>query len=245
MSLLYFEKSDIRQWLPKLQSHRGYRPTGIEENTLASVKEAYKLGYKMVEFDVRLTADGVLILHHDPSIESALIQKTDLEKLKTFKSIDTLEDVFKWLVSLKDLSFKLNVELKSRSILNGILEKKTCQLILKYKLTNQIMISSFNPLALSWVRFYTPKVYRALLLTFEKEKGNTFLIKKMILNRLAKPHVLNLRYQDWVFEKFAAVLEEVPVVLWTCNDLQIYKENKDHIYGIISDEITPQMFKDL
>lgn len=202
------------------------------------------MNYKMVEFDVRLTSDGFLILHHDPAIESALIEKTDLDALKKFKTIDTLEDVFAWLVSIKDLSFKLNVELKSRSIVDGTFEKKTCELIKKYRLVNQVMVSSFNPMSLGWVRFYTPKVYRALLLTFEKEKGNSFLIKKMILNRLARPHVLNLRYQDWILEKFLPVLEQVPVVLWTCNDLQIFEKNKDNIYGIISDEITPQMFKE-
>lgn len=39
------------------------------ENTLASIREAARLGARWVEFDVKLTADGEAILFHDDTLE--------------------------------------------------------------------------------------------------------------------------------------------------------------------------------
>ncbi|MGE5515600.1 MAG: glycerophosphodiester phosphodiesterase family protein [Bacteroidota bacterium] len=54
--------------LPKVIGHRGacgHAP----ENTLASFATAADLGCAMVEFDVRLSADGIPIVFHDDSLE--------------------------------------------------------------------------------------------------------------------------------------------------------------------------------
>jgi len=48
-----------------LLGHRGMG-AGPGENTLASFSEAVRLGADGVELDVRRTADGALVLHHDP-----------------------------------------------------------------------------------------------------------------------------------------------------------------------------------
>ena len=244
MSLLFFKKSSICQWLPKLQAHRGYHMQGIQENTLAAIQKAFQMGYEMAEFDVHQTADGIVVLHHDALLKDVgFVRKLSLDNLRKVKNFDTLEDVLVWLSQLENKSFKLNIEIKSKRIFSNSLEKKVCALIKKYNLSAQVMISSFNPLSLMWVRFFHPSLYRALLLTFEIEKGNSWIIQKMGLNFLARPHVLNLRYQDWSKARFATVLARVPIVLWTCNDLKIYQKNKEDIYGIISDEITPEDFK--
>jgi len=39
------------------------------ENTLAALRRAHALGCRWVEFDVRLTSDGALILLHDDRLE--------------------------------------------------------------------------------------------------------------------------------------------------------------------------------
>jgi glycerophosphoryl diester phosphodiesterase len=54
--------------LPPVIGHRGaaaYAP----ENTLASLRKAKALGCAWVEFDVRLSADGALVLCHDPRLD--------------------------------------------------------------------------------------------------------------------------------------------------------------------------------
>lgn len=239
MNTWFFKKSNFAQWLPRLQAHRGYCLAGAPENSLASIQKALELDYPMAEFDVRITKDGELILNHDPIIDGHVIKTSTFEFLSTFRKLETLDQIFQWLMSVKEKDFKLNVELKSRSVFRADLEKATCLLVQKYGLQSRVMISSFNPMSLAWVRFYDSKIYRGLLLTFENEKGNHWIIKKMFLNILAAPHGLNLRFQDWSAEMFKGIGPKFPVVLWTCNDLKFYKEVKSQIHGIISDEITP------
>lgn len=52
---------------PLIFAHRG-GGTLAPENTLAAMKMGHELGYQGVEFDVKLTADNVSILLHDPTL---------------------------------------------------------------------------------------------------------------------------------------------------------------------------------
>ena len=49
--------------------HRGAVHPAAPENTLAAVERALRQGADGVEVDVRVTADGVPVCHHDPSLE--------------------------------------------------------------------------------------------------------------------------------------------------------------------------------
>lgn len=49
--------------------HRGAVHPTAPENTFASVERALRQGADGVEIDVRVTADGVPVCHHDPSME--------------------------------------------------------------------------------------------------------------------------------------------------------------------------------
>lgn len=51
-----------------LLGHRGSADATAPENTLAAVERALRLGADGVEVDVRLTADGVAVCHHDPGL---------------------------------------------------------------------------------------------------------------------------------------------------------------------------------
>lgn len=54
--------------LPKVIGHRG-AAGHAPENTLASIRRAAQLGASWVEFDVKLTRDGTLVLFHDDTLE--------------------------------------------------------------------------------------------------------------------------------------------------------------------------------
>jgi len=48
-------------------AHRGaFKKNGFPENSIASLREAIRLGCTGSEFDVRMTADEVLVVNHDP-----------------------------------------------------------------------------------------------------------------------------------------------------------------------------------
>jgi glycerophosphoryl diester phosphodiesterase len=53
---------------PKLAAHRG-AGTLAPENTLAAFRLGYRHGYRMAEFDVKLSSDGVAFLLHDATLD--------------------------------------------------------------------------------------------------------------------------------------------------------------------------------
>jgi len=53
---------------PIVVAHRGASSTR-PENTIPSFEEAIRLGAVMVEFDVRLSRDGVPVVIHDPAVD--------------------------------------------------------------------------------------------------------------------------------------------------------------------------------
>ncbi|MCP4965485.1 MAG: hypothetical protein GY926_09640 [bacterium] len=59
-----------------VQGHRGAR--GVRpENTLPSFESALDVGVSTLELDLHLSADGVLVIWHDPRIEAAKCRDTD------------------------------------------------------------------------------------------------------------------------------------------------------------------------
>jgi glycerophosphoryl diester phosphodiesterase len=64
-----------------LQGHRGAR--GLRpENTLPSFEAAFDVGVSSVETDLHLTADGVVVLCHDPLMEGAPVRGLSLAELR-------------------------------------------------------------------------------------------------------------------------------------------------------------------
>ena len=244
---------DIWQWLPRIQSHRGYWITGCQQNSKDSIAEAFRRGYKMAEFDVRLTQDQQVILFHDDSYQNIHVEAmsfSDFYQLasKEYPSLVTLEELFRWFVeylsnSPENQFCKLNIEIKSKFIFNGLLEKKVCELIERFQLTQHVLISSFNPFVLIRVRQRSPRIYRALLLTLEKATGNYWPIKKMYLNHFCRPHVLHLRFEDY-FSCDEKALQRIPVplVLWTVNEIT-ERLDFSKIHGLISDSLPPESLK--
>lgn len=85
----------------KVIAHRGaWKNTGVPQNSIASLKNAIKLGCTGSEFDVRMTQDEVLVICHDPLHEGLDIEKTtyaDLLKkpLKNGELIPTFQQYLK------------------------------------------------------------------------------------------------------------------------------------------------------
>jgi len=66
-------------------AHRGaFKKNGFPENSIASLKEAIRLGCTGAEFDVRMTADDSLVINHDPHHNRLEIEKTSFAELRHF-----------------------------------------------------------------------------------------------------------------------------------------------------------------
>jgi len=77
-------------WFPLVVAHRGASATH-PENTLEAFEAAVRAGAKMVEFDVRLTADGVPVVLHDADVSRTtdgrgLVHELTFEELRRFSA---------------------------------------------------------------------------------------------------------------------------------------------------------------
>src|SRR5437016_1970730 len=56
---------------PMICAHRGDTSHGAIENRIDAVDTAIASGAEMIEIDVQITSDGVLICHHDDTLEKS------------------------------------------------------------------------------------------------------------------------------------------------------------------------------
>lgn len=101
-------------------AHRGaWKKNNLPENSIASLKEAIRIGCFGSEFDVHLTLDSVLVVNHDAEFLKMPISKVTYAQLLTKKlpngeSIPTLESYIK--TGLTQRKTKLILELKPQNM---------------------------------------------------------------------------------------------------------------------------------
>lgn len=67
-------------------AHRGaFKKNNLPENSIASLKEAVRLGCTGSEFDIRMTADDSLVINHDPVFHGLEIEKKPYRDLFIYK----------------------------------------------------------------------------------------------------------------------------------------------------------------
>lgn len=108
---------------PRVIGHRGMG-VGLhkKENRLAALVECEALSIQMAEVDVRISKDGVPVLHHEPEVDGSRIEETLLDSLLQL-GIDSLESV------LLHTTLALNLEIKYDSSSRGV--RPYCGLILE------------------------------------------------------------------------------------------------------------------
>lgn len=70
-------------------AHRGFALDGAE-NTMRAFRAAYQLGFRQLETDIRLTADGVPVLFHDPVLDR-LTNQTGLLRRRSWPELAELK----------------------------------------------------------------------------------------------------------------------------------------------------------
>ncbi len=148
------------------------------ENTLISFQKALDLGADGLEFDVQMTRDGHLVICHDEEVDrttngQGLLKDYTLAELKKLdagswfgpefagQTIPTLEELF-GLVAGKP-SLLLNAELKTGVVIYPGIEERFIELVRKYRLTGQVLVSSFNHYSLRKVKELAPEMKTGIL----------------------------------------------------------------------------------
>lgn len=179
---------------PRIFAHRGASAVA-PENTLPAFEKALELGADGIELDTQATADGHLVVLHDYNLERtttgtgplrthALAQLAGIDAGIRFDSafsgtpIPTLEQVF----DLVGDSFIVNVEIKNMDWNGGREPEPLARLIHRRSLYDQVIVSSFNPIALRRMRQLDPSIPLGLLY-FDRPphsaKGEKSLLQKV------------------------------------------------------------------
>ncbi len=160
---------------PVIFAHRG-ASAHAPENTIAAFELAIAQQADAVELDVKLSADGHVIVIHDSTVDRTTnghgkVEDMTLAELKTLdagsfrgkafagEKIPTLEEVFE---AVGKRTF-INIELKNHKRHGEDLVQDVCMLVKKHQMQKCVMFSSFFPDALYKAHSYLPSVPRGLL----------------------------------------------------------------------------------
>ena len=157
--------------------HRGARAYA-PENTVPSFEKGIKCKADMIEFDIRLTKDGHIVVMHDATVDrttngTGLVSQLTLKQIKDldagiwfspkFKGtkIPTLEEAIAVIKGKAKFAIEIKKELHS----NEAIEKKLIEEILKNNILEDTVVISFNFSSLKRVKEIEPQLQIGFLLS--------------------------------------------------------------------------------
>ncbi len=214
----------ISSWLPAFRfvAHRGGRGPGWPvENTIAAFDEARRRGAVAIEFDVRTTADGEVVVAHDVDLVRiaaddrtvASMTRSALEKLPLrdgSSAIPSLEELVAWA---NEHRVAMNCELKHDVPSRRLLTKYTAKLL--SAATVPLLVSSFDPVTLALFARQAPEVPRAQLTEFKQG------LERDLIHRFAKPPLVQVVHPEYseIDEEFVRRAKDCDLRIgtWTVN----------------------------
>ena len=202
----------------KAVAHRGYwKCEGSAENSLTSLQRAYDAGCWGSELDIWLTADGKLVVNHDPkTLDGLVIEKTDFEtvtksKLKNGETIPSLETYLKAGKELKPMILVLELKTQSTPERNRKIAQKVVAMVKAMGMEEQVEYIAFSNLVGTELIRLAPNAKVAYLEGDKtpaqlKELGYTGLdyhlgVLKEHDNWIREAHELGLTVNVWTVNK--------------------------------------------
>jgi glycerophosphoryl diester phosphodiesterase len=184
---------------PLVIAHRGASSIA-PENTLPAFEAAVAQGADGIELDVKLSRDGVLVVHHDQTLDrttngSGPISHWDWTDLQTLEAgtyfadeyrgvgIPSLEEVFK---TFGDQTL-YNLELTEYQRPRTEITSKTIELVIEHQLERNVLYSSFNPLELMRAARRVERSALALLMHSATPSAIRILIKLLTPHKVYHP----------------------------------------------------------
>ena len=220
--------------------HRG-APVLAPGNTIESFIKAFKAGIKGIELDVQLSKDGKLVVFHDWSLGNISGSPEQIEDMNYSKIRDlSLENNFQ--IPLLDEVLEIcpkdrfvNIEIKSQNYLNAQLVEKVVKMIQKYKMEKFVVISSFNPFVLQFVKKIIPVLPTAYLWSSE---DSPFLFNSPLWIWMCRPDGFHININNadekiisWVRKKNLNIL-----AFTVNNSFDLSKAQKLGLDGIFTDD---------
>ena len=144
------------------------------ENTLQGFRAALDAGLSSVEIDVLRTKDGKIVCTHNFDLEretdgSGYINYKTLSELERINAAATWPNAVAKIPTLESVLVQLpkecgvNIEIKTRRLMDWSTPIEVLKIIKKFKIQNNVIISSFNPIVLRTVKLIDSSVETGLL----------------------------------------------------------------------------------
>ncbi len=210
--------------IPPIIGHRGARGLA-PENTLAGLRAAFAHGVSYVEIDAKLTADGVVILMHDETLERTTdgggrVAETPYELIHTLNAAHAFPDyapeppptLVAVLELIQSVGGGINIEIKpcpgrERETAAAVIEvvQRT------WRLPTLPLLSSFQRASLEACRDLAPEVPRGYLSESAEED---WVAEARALDCVT----LNLNWKMITPDRVPSLTASgLPVLLWTVN----------------------------
>ncbi len=219
-------------------AHRG--ASSIEaENTIEAFRAAVQAGADAVEFDVRVTADGVPVVLHDADVSRTTdgrglvrdLSLRDVKRLRIRTSRGSTTEVPTLAEALEALSGRAAVDIEIKNVPGDQSFEPDRELAVDAAIdeldasgfSGPVLVSSFNPFSLARVRELAPTVPTGLLTAYDVDAR----VALEFANALAHPWVLP--FVEMIRAEAAAVVREahaaaMRVGTWIVDDAAVARE---------------------
>lgn len=200
-------------------AHRGvHNNKEIPENSMIAFSKAIDKKYA-IEFDIEITKDSKLVIHHDDNLKkmTGINKKTEdltLDEIKSLKLLNTDYTIptFKEVLDLVNGKVFLDIEIKSTKKV-----KKIVDLVLKEleDYNGLVQLKSFDPFIVNRLKKVTNK-YKIGLLVMRKsanKKLNFLVATKLIY--LTKFDFLAVDKRMIDYKYYSKYIEKYPLYVWT------------------------------
>ena len=185
--------TDIYREKPIFFGHRG-DSKNFPENTIASYRSALKNGLNAIELDVMLTKDDRLVCSHNFDLEretsgTGFIDEIDYQEISKMKTgrqfpISKQESIplFIDVVAALPNTVLINIEIKTKGTFDIKTANKVAQLIKSGQIPQNVIVSSFNPLAVRLVKIISKAIPTGYIYSKEKNFAGVFVARSDCLH---------------------------------------------------------------
>lgn len=239
----------FQTWLVETPiAHRGYHTKNIPENSLAAFSKAIEKGYA-IELDVKMLADGTLVVFHDESLARMTgndgyvkyLNKEDLKAL-TLKGSKEHIPTFQEVLDLVDGKVPILVELKNY-FKPGKYEQAVIDTLKKYK--GEFAVQSFNPYSLGYIKEHAPNFIRGQLSSYFKGEKLSWLKKAVLRSmrfnkRVSEPHFINYDAST-LPNRYVRKYKNLPLIAHVVRSNEEYRRVVKYCDNIIFEKFDPEI----
>ena len=220
-------------------AHRGLWNDNFVENSLSAYQNAIDNGFP-IEIDLHRSLDGEIFVFHDDDlarltgVEGKIFEKTAKE-IKSLslngskEKIPTLSETLKLVKGKVPLLIEIKLQPTNKIVFDVV------KILRDYK--GEFAIQSFNPAYIIKVKKLAPDFTRGILSSKAKFKNKFrgFVVNKMPLNFIAKPHFISYRHCD------LPIKTRRPVISWTITSTADWEKIKPYSSNIVFEKFIPKI----